>query len=637
MAVRAPYAESSPATLGGRLRVAGMSQFSLVPGWGLMLSCMVGFIFGAGLIFMLPEAVLPNAQAQEQDQGDGVPPSAGVGGRVTVSNGTNASASTSAGGNNSARLKQLMKEVSFSLDAWRIADGEKLLAQLMAIDDGSSFTQSVIKFFQARIAYYKGDYEKASRLVKDSRGLSSSGSGSAEELARLIVAASAQVEGFTEFRTPSSSFRLKVKPGPDLVMVPVLLAHLPGMQEKVNQVMGVVAGDSITIHIYPQIESLTMVTPLTMNDIETSGTVAVCGDNRLMVLSPRLMVRGYPWIDTITHEYVHLLATRMSKGLAPVWVQEGVARWVEGAVRHGIPPRLDVASSRLLMAAVREDKLIGFEQMHPSIANLPTQEAVALAFAQVFSFIDYVVEHSGTSSIPTVLGLLSEGVDERSAFSRVMGHSWQEVEKGWRTSLKQNGEAAKRSDDLLHSPFFPKIRFRKDGIPEQVQELDLVVEQKRDEVRVGMQLEGIGRYQAAVVMYRRAMGKVEVSSPHVASRLAFSLIQVGDSGGAERVLLKAMELYPEYGPLYKTMALADAGSGDWAQVRKWSEMALEIDPFDPSVHELLGQAYDQLDLKDLREQAEEATMLLTGSSVEDKTQGITPDDRLGEKQSNDRK
>ena len=48
-----------------------------------------------------------------------------------------------------------------------------------------------------------------------------------------------------------------------------------------------------------------------------------------MMITPRVMVYGYGWLDTAVHEYVHYLLTIRTKNAAPVWMQEGLAKLME--------------------------------------------------------------------------------------------------------------------------------------------------------------------------------------------------------------------------------------------------------------------------------------------------------------------
>ena len=53
--------------------------------------------------------------------------------------------------------------------------------------------------------------------------------------------------------------------------------------------------------------------PLTEDEIETTGTIALSKYNKLMVVSPRATLFGYPWMDTLAHEYTHLVVSRGSR------------------------------------------------------------------------------------------------------------------------------------------------------------------------------------------------------------------------------------------------------------------------------------------------------------------------------------
>src|SRR5690606_21850179 len=131
---------------------------------------------------------------------------------------------------------------------------------------------------------------------------------------------------------------------------------------------------------------LANVSTLTVQEIETSGTIALCKFNRLMVTSPKALARGYSWLDTLAHELIHLVISEKSKNTVPIWLHEGLAKYSESLWRDGVPGlALDPASENLLASAVKKNDLVTFEQMHPSMAKLPSQEKTALAFAEVFT------------------------------------------------------------------------------------------------------------------------------------------------------------------------------------------------------------------------------------------------------------
>ena len=63
-----------------------------------------------------------------------------------------------------------------------------------------------------------------------------------------------------------------------------------------------------------------------------------------MLLSPKALLKGYDWLDTAAHEYTHHVLTQKSRNRAPIWLQEGLAKWFEDDWRGG--RRADLAGRR---------------------------------------------------------------------------------------------------------------------------------------------------------------------------------------------------------------------------------------------------------------------------------------------------
>src|SRR4029078_11536155 len=108
----------------------------------------------------------------------------------------------------------------------------------------------------------------------------------------------------------------------------------------------------IRLEIYPSPETRAKVSALTIEQIQTTGTVALSKWNRLMITSPKALVRGYPWADTITHEFVHLVLSRVTGEGAPVLLPDGTAKLYERVWRpQGSGLLLDKAAEALLLDA----------------------------------------------------------------------------------------------------------------------------------------------------------------------------------------------------------------------------------------------------------------------------------------------
>ncbi|MFT3922693.1 MAG: hypothetical protein QM778_09180 [Myxococcales bacterium] len=164
-----------------------------------------------------------------------------------------------------------------------------------------------------------------------------------------------------------------------------------------------------------------------------------------MIASPRSLVFGYPWLDTINHELVHLALTHKSLNQAPVWFHEGLAKLFERTWR-GLAPQsfLPPATDALLVTAAHQHRLIPFERMHPSIAMLPSQEDAALAFAQVVTFLETFRARKGDAGLAQAITGMAHGEDARVALSQVAGEPFESLEGIWRDGLATRPEPPRK-------------------------------------------------------------------------------------------------------------------------------------------------------------------------------------------------
>ena len=109
-----------------------------------------------------------------------------------------------------------------------------------------------------------------------------------------------------------------------------------------------------------------------------------------MVTTPRALAYGYPWLDSMNHELVHYAVSSLTGDRAPVWMQEGLAKFLERRWREPAGGRLAPSMEHLLARALHSGKLISFDAMHPSMAKLPSAEDATLAFAEVANAIAYL-------------------------------------------------------------------------------------------------------------------------------------------------------------------------------------------------------------------------------------------------------
>src|SRR5699024_9375194 len=151
--------------------------------------------------------------------------------------------------------------------------------------------------------------------------------------------------------------------------------------------------------------------------------------NRLMITSPRALLRGYSWVDTVVHEYVHYVISAKTQHRVPIWMHEGLAKFLERRWRGPHAEQLPPSAESLLKERVTTGDLITFEQMRPSMAKLPRQEDAAVAFAEVYTVMEYLKREVGQDAFKRLLDHINSGLDADQAFARTIGTSFSNFEK----------------------------------------------------------------------------------------------------------------------------------------------------------------------------------------------------------------
>lgn len=335
------------------------------------------------------------------------------------------------------------------------------------------------------------------------------------------------------------------------------------------------------VEIYPTAKTLAAVSSLTPKDIETSGTIALCRWNRLMITSPRAVVFGYAWRDTLAHELTHLIIGGASKDTVPIWLHEGLAKFAETAWRGEPGLGISVEQQRKLQSAAKARELIPFDDMHPSMAKLPSQEAASLAFTEVFTFIEYLVEKKGWPGIRRLLAEMAAGKAVDQAIESVYGAPLAGLEKRWKRSLASRPIRAPTDLRPVKGDKKIKIKQRTDT-PDD--ELDGLGPLARRYARAADLLYARGRYVAAQRELEKAFEKSR--SPLVSARLATLALANNDLDRAEKAAQRSIESRPELAGPNVTLAEILLRRGRREAMKLPLSRAIDINPFDPRIHQL---------------------------------------------------
>ncbi|MEM6961679.1 MAG: tetratricopeptide repeat protein [Myxococcota bacterium] len=473
----------------------------------------------------------------------------------------------------------LVEQAWIATSELRLADASEALERIKPRWERDPDVQKT----HALLAYQLGNYDEA--LKHASASLQARpGDPEVIELRTLFSSTATTTSSFVSKTSTNGRFQVSHKPGSSALLVPYALEAMQSADRMLSDLFGTHIEGPIRLEIYESPSVLASVSSLTEEAILRTGTIALCKWNRLMVTSPRALLRGYPWMDTIAHEYVHLILSHLSRDRAPVWFQEGVAKFLERTWR-GEPPaaRLDPAAEALLHAASRGDRLIAFSALHPSIALLPSQEDAALAFAQVATFIEGFYERHQSAGLREAVVRIAEGQDARQALAAVAKRSWHALERRWRERIRRFSDASPgRTPRLL-----PR-RFRLNTAAAD-ETSDIEVRRAARFVRIGDMLWSRSRPAAAAIEYEKAL-ELAPSDPIVASRMARAAIAGGNPARAMRAAERVHSLYPEHAPSWSVLAQAQLALGRLTSARESAREAIRLNPFDPGPHCTLAES-----------------------------------------------
>ncbi len=464
-------------------------------------------------------------------------------------------------------------EAATEIAAWRVEDARPAVEGMLSEFPEHPLTHAVV----GQLKFHLGDHRGATDAFAAARaggappGLLSDAE--AAEQARLVT------EGYEEH--VGEHFVIRHPPGKDALLVPFAVEVLEAARTSIGDLLGFRPKERVVVEIYPTAKSLAAVSALTPKDIETSGTIALCRWNRLMATSPRAVVFGYPWRDTLAHELAHLIIGGASRDTVPIWLHEGLAKYTETAWRG--QPGLGVSADQLrrLREAAEKDELIPFSAMHPSMAKLPSQEAASLAFTEVFSFIEFLVAKKGWPGIRALLTEMSNGKSDREGIEAVYGMPFPQMEEAWRASLLKGPIKAPGGPRPVKGEHPIALKDRPD-VPDD--ELAGLSDAARRHARAADLLFSRGRPLAAQRELERAFE--EGRSPLVSAKLAALSLANDDLERAEQAARASVEARPELAGPNVTLAEILLRRGDRDGMAAPLSRAVDTNPFDPRIHRL---------------------------------------------------
>ena len=492
-------------------------------------------------------------------------------------------------------------EVHRLISAWQTEDARTLLTQLK--EDGTS--GAMYHFTKGRLAFMTGEYKESVQQFDKALGKDPSLERAAANVANTARNTLRELGQMNEMSSDDGRFLLRYF-DKDRLLMPYLLEVLQATDQALSTDFAYRPPGRVVVEIYPTADYLAKVSSLTEEDIETSGTIALCKYNRLMFTSPRGLVRGYGWRDTVAHEIVHYYVTKYSANTVPIWLHEGIAkfqeiRWRSSPMRHLAPPQED-----LLARSLESGQLITFDEMHPSMAKLPSQDAASLAFAEVHLVVDFLYKKGGYPQLRTLLTNLKSGLEMDMALMEAYGLDLSGVWDEWLVAMKAEG--FKRYPGLIQR----SLQFKRpgdEGEPEA--EYDSIEEKEvKDWAHLGELLRARGRHYAALREYKKAEGKGGDGHLVVQNGIAESLLELNQPIDIPSTLQRVRDYYPTYLTTHMNLGRAFIALQEPERAILAFEEAVGINPFHPLPHKALYQLYKQTGHREKARRSQEALKLL---------------------------
>ncbi len=434
------------------------------------------------------------------------------------------------------------------------------------IDEAEAYISSVNKdslrnFLEGILSFYKGEYLKAVEKIQRAQIKERDLGFYPELISRTYMATKDALTVETEH------FSVRIVSEEDSILTHYIGDALEEIYRDVGKIFNFYP-EKVRIEIYGDKKTFSDVTTLKEIEIITTGTVGVCKFNKIMVLTPRIFLQGYPWVNVLRHEYIHYVITYLTKNRTPVWLQEAIAKYFDG---EGLSPSM----LYLLKRGIEENKLIDIEKMHPSIAKLPSAEAAGLAFAEVYTMMDLFIKKIGKEGLIKVLDMIENGMDAVKAFETVLNTDFDSFFMEWKEYAKSIAQNA------------PPVEMEK-----MVFKDEKIEEKKGKHYVLGDLLLERGKIEEAIFEYEREINKNK-SSIILNNKLSFLYLQTGKFKEALQLAESTLKDYPFNYTANLNKAKALLAMGNYESAFLWLKKALYINPFDPDLHAQLEKVYSK--------------------------------------------
>ena len=487
------------------------------------------------------------------------------------------------------------EHVDHLLDTWQFREAATELSALQQTAPNAPETNFVDGYHK----FLTGDYDGAVRAL----GAVAAARPADADVKSLKGLAEAARDAVKDFHTERSTHALIRTAPEDAVLAPYARDTVEAAYAALHEDLGFEPAQPIRVEFYRSPTDLAAVSSLSVAEVSRTGTIALCKWARLMVTTPRALAYGYPWLDSLNHELVHYAVSTLTRDRAPVWLQEGMAKFLERRWREPPGGRIAPPMEHLLAKALRSGHLITFEAMHPSMAKLPTAEDATLAFAEVENAVAYLYDKGGMAALRDAIKRVADGTDARQAVAAAAGMTWPEFEHGWRAFMLAQHYKTFPAIDIATTHIRKATAIASGRKPAEEDALSAALKSGTPfrYLRLGNMLLARDRARAAVAEYEKGAKAVTAGKKGDPSaawifpvKLGRTYLTLGEPERALKALGTVQAVYPDLPWPGLIAGQAQLALGDAPAAVTSLRASLATNPFDPRVHCALADAYGRL-------------------------------------------
>jgi len=218
----------------------------------------------------------------------------------------------------------------------------------------------------------------------------------------------------------SSHFTLRYSGGAEPELAKEVLRALETHFSAIESELNYTPPDSIGVILYTQ-QAFADIT-------RAPGWVGALNDGRIRVPVQGLTSLTPELSRVLKHELTHSFIQQKTHARAPVWLQEGIAQWMEG--------QRSKDNASVLVQVYDEKQAMGLWQLEGSWMQLSGPIA-GYAYAWALANVEYIVQVNGMGDLERILNRIAEGSSTEGAVQEVLHSNYDELAQTTVTYLRK--------------------------------------------------------------------------------------------------------------------------------------------------------------------------------------------------------